>query len=230
MHFCSSLLFAGLLVDACALAQPGARQPLAPFVSLSGDHDQIRKSLRQVAQAGNTGLIVYPQVKHDYLGPEFWADAGVAVDEARRLSLDLYFADEQLYPSGIAGRKIFHSGRRRDRGGEWLFLHNRSVIDPVRTRLRIASPFEKIARYDAWEDKYRSLRAMRRGSEWEIELDLAPCDFWVVRISNSLPEAVREARFTARESHRGEWMAARAPHGYPSSGLRGPVFLWKGTR
>jgi hypothetical protein len=42
----------------------------------------------------------------DYLGPRWWADLHVAVDEARRLKLEVWIFDEWMYPSGVAGGKV----------------------------------------------------------------------------------------------------------------------------
>ncbi len=93
-----------LLICAAAMA---AQPPLVPLLWTQGQGpDVIRKAVREVAEGGNTGFVWESRPHPDYLGPQWWADLGVAVDEARKLKLEVWIFDEWMYPSGVAGGKV----------------------------------------------------------------------------------------------------------------------------
>ncbi|HYW48004.1 MAG TPA: hypothetical protein VE959_34390 [Bryobacteraceae bacterium] len=92
------MAFAGV-----GLAQP----PLIPLLWTQGQPPEtIRQAVREVADGGNTGFVWESRPHPDYLGPQWWSDLRVAVDEARRLKLEVWIFDERMYPSGIAGGKV----------------------------------------------------------------------------------------------------------------------------
>jgi hypothetical protein len=103
--FLSSILPPG---DGPDLLLPGASTPtLVPLLWTQGQPaETIRRAVREVADSGNTGFVWESRPHPDYLGPRWWADLGVAVDEARRRGLEIWIFDEWMYPSGIAGGKV----------------------------------------------------------------------------------------------------------------------------
>jgi hypothetical protein len=68
--------------------------------------ETIRKVVHEVADGGNTGFVWESRPHPDYLGPQWWSDLRVAVDEAKKLGLDVWIFDEWMYPSGIAAGRI----------------------------------------------------------------------------------------------------------------------------
>jgi len=88
---------------AAAMAQPS----IAPLVWTQGQPPEtIRKVIREVAEGGNNGFVWESRPHPDYLGPQWWSDHGVAIDEAKKLGLDVWIFDEWMYPSGLAGGKV----------------------------------------------------------------------------------------------------------------------------
>jgi len=83
------------------------RPALIPLLWTQGQPPAtIRAVVREIAAGGNTGFVWESRPHPDYLGPKWWDDLSVAVDEARWLSLDVWIFDEWMYPSGIAGGKV----------------------------------------------------------------------------------------------------------------------------
>ena len=96
-----------VLAWAAACAAWAAQPPLAPLLWTQGQSpDQIRRTVREVAEGGNTGFVWESRPHPDYLGPRWWSDLRVAIDEARRLQLEVWIFDEWMYPSGVAGGKL----------------------------------------------------------------------------------------------------------------------------
>jgi len=101
---CNSL--AGLLLLFVALAPAAERgqPPLVPLVFVHGeDEATTRKVIREVAEGGNTGFVWESRPHPDYLGPRWWSDLAIAIDEAKKHNLEVWIFDEWMYPSGIAG-------------------------------------------------------------------------------------------------------------------------------
>ncbi|MDD8015193.1 MAG: hypothetical protein PHX45_05830 [Acidobacteriota bacterium] len=90
--------------------RPAARPSLTPLLWTQGQSPEtIRRVIREVADGGNTGFVWESRPHPDYLGPGWWRDLGVAVEEAERLGLDVWIFDEWMYPSGVAGGKVIEA-------------------------------------------------------------------------------------------------------------------------
>ncbi len=93
--------------SAAADRQSGRGMPLVPLLWTQGQPEEtIRRAIREVASSGNTGFVWESRPHPDYLGDQWWADLGIAIDEARTLGLDVWIFDEWMYPSGVAGGKV----------------------------------------------------------------------------------------------------------------------------
>ena len=96
-----------LLFAALALAAERGQPPLVPLVFVHGeDEATTRKVIGEVAEGGNTGFVWESRPHPDYLGPKWWSDLGIAIDEAKKRNLEVWIFDEWMYPSGIAGGKV----------------------------------------------------------------------------------------------------------------------------
>jgi hypothetical protein len=88
-------------------AGPPPKPALVPLLWTQGQPPEtIRTVIREIAEGGNTGFVWESRPHPDYLGPRWWADLRVAVDEARRRGLEVWIFDEWMYPSGIAGGRV----------------------------------------------------------------------------------------------------------------------------
>lgn len=95
------------LLAALAAAAGRDQPPLVPLVFVHGeDEATIRRVVGEVAEAGNTGFVWESRPHPDYLGPKWWRDLGIAIDEAKKRNLEVWIFDEWMYPSGIAGGKV----------------------------------------------------------------------------------------------------------------------------
>jgi hypothetical protein len=96
-------LFLAAVIPIFAKEQP----PLVPLVFVHGeDEATTRKVIREVAEGGNTGFVWESRPHPDYLGPKWWSDLAIAIDEAKKNDLEMWLFDEWMYPSGIAGGKV----------------------------------------------------------------------------------------------------------------------------
>ena len=108
MKFVLPLLFLAVLAPAADRGQP----PLIPLVFVHGeDEATTRKVIREVAEGGNTGFVWESRPHPDYLGPKWWSDLAIAIDEAKKRNLEVWIFDEWMYPSGIAGGKVVAENR-----------------------------------------------------------------------------------------------------------------------
>ena len=122
-------LLALIAFPVMALAQP----PLVPLLWTQGQSPEtIRQVVREVADGGNTGFVWESRPHPDYLGPRWWADLRVAVDEAKRLKLEVWIFDEWMYPSGVAGGKAV--GQAQDAGGPYENVFSEGAIAVVGDR------------------------------------------------------------------------------------------------
>jgi hypothetical protein len=104
-HSVQALIAVVLLAIGLAARDSGPR--LIPLLWTQGqDEKAIRKVLQEVREGGNTGFVWESRPHPDYLGPRWWADLGVALEEAEKLGLEVWIFDEWMYPSGIAGGKV----------------------------------------------------------------------------------------------------------------------------
>src|SRR5512140_2977421 len=91
----------------CIVGWAQQAPPLVPLLWTQGQSpDQIRTAIREVADGGNTGFVWESRPHPDYLGTQWWSDLRVAVDEAKRLKLEVWIFDAWMYPSGVAGGKL----------------------------------------------------------------------------------------------------------------------------
>ena len=103
MRSVTLLVLAAMLAPAADRGQP----PLVPLVFVHGeDEATTRQVIREVAEGGNTGFVWESRPHPDYLGPKWWSDLAIAIDEAKKRNLEVWIFDEWMYPSGIAGGKV----------------------------------------------------------------------------------------------------------------------------
>ncbi len=70
--------------------------------------EQVRSTLRDLASQGVKQAFVHPRpgLMTPYLGDEWFRLWGIALDEARKLDMNLWIYDENSYPSGFAGGHV----------------------------------------------------------------------------------------------------------------------------
>lgn len=81
-----------------------------PFYSLNDrlEADKIREQIGFMHEQGMGGFFLHARggLETEYMGEEWFAMMRVAVDEAKKLGMDVWFYDENGWPSGFAGGKL----------------------------------------------------------------------------------------------------------------------------
>ncbi len=90
---------------ACALTPGETIAPASPRCSGSTARmpTPSAASLRAIRSAGMRQFIVESRPHPDYLGPGWWRDLDLILDEAQRLGMAAWICDDGAYPSGHAG-------------------------------------------------------------------------------------------------------------------------------
>ena len=70
--------------------------------------DDIKWQIKEMAVQGIKGFFIHPRqgLTIPYLSDEWFRKVGIAVDEAKRLNLEVWLYDEYPYPSGISGGEV----------------------------------------------------------------------------------------------------------------------------
>jgi len=100
---------------------------LTPLFWQHGEAEAVlREEIQRMHVAGMAGFIVEARPHPDYLGPRWWQDMGILLDEAKRVGMTVWFFDDGQYPSGTA------CGRIRDQYPQYLKVYLREQhIDPI---------------------------------------------------------------------------------------------------
>ncbi len=90
---------------------------LFPFFWQHGDDDKtILKELRRIYDCGIKGICVESRVHKDFMGPEWFEDIRLILEECKKLGMDFWLLDDKCYPTGIANYQIRdkypHLGKR----------------------------------------------------------------------------------------------------------------------
>lgn len=76
---------------------------LLPFLWLHGEDDEtLRKGIREIANTGCGALCAESRVHPDFLGPAWWHEMAVLLEECKRAGLGFYLLDDAHFPSGFA--------------------------------------------------------------------------------------------------------------------------------
>lgn len=100
---------------------------IAPLFWQHGEHeDVLREEIRQMHAGGCGGFIVESRPHPDFLGPQWWRDLDVILDQARQLGMQVWLFDDKTFPSGYA------AGIIRDQHPELLKIYlSENHIDAV---------------------------------------------------------------------------------------------------
>jgi len=93
---------------------------IIPLFWQHGEEESVlRTEIRQMHENGINGFILESRPHPDFLGPRWWKDVDIIIDEAKQRKMKVWFFDDSTYPSGFA------SGRIRDRNPEYLKVYLR---------------------------------------------------------------------------------------------------------
>lgn len=87
---------------------PEARRLTGPLFWLHGDEspDKLRLYVGKVLEGGNGSFTPESRPHSDWLGPGWWRDMDICVEEARKNNLDLWIFDEKWWPSQTVANRV----------------------------------------------------------------------------------------------------------------------------
>ena len=80
-----------------------AKSHLLPFLWLHGEGDEtLRQGVREIKRTGCGAFCAESRVHPEFLGPAWWHEMEVLLEEAKRQGLPFYLLDDTCFPSGYA--------------------------------------------------------------------------------------------------------------------------------
>lgn len=97
---------------------------ILPFLWQHGEEEQvIREEMARVDEAGIGAVCVEARPHPDFLGPKWWTDMDIIMDEARKRGMKVWLLDDDHFPTGHAAGKIQEAPEELHR----LFLGERYI-------------------------------------------------------------------------------------------------------
>lgn len=80
---------------------------ILPFLWQHGEDEQvIREEMARVHEAGIGAVCIEARPHPDFLGPKWWSDMDVIMDEARKRGMKVWLLDDDHFPTGHAAGKV----------------------------------------------------------------------------------------------------------------------------
>ncbi|AET61102.1 glycoside hydrolase family 2 sugar binding protein [Paenibacillus terrae HPL-003] len=80
---------------------------ILPFLWQHGEEEQvIRDEMARVHEAGIDAVCVESRPHPDFLGPKWWKDMDIIMEEARNRGMKVWILDDDHFPTGHAGGKV----------------------------------------------------------------------------------------------------------------------------
>lgn len=80
---------------------------ILPFLWQHGEEEQaIREEMARVHEAGIGAVCVESRPHPDFLGPKWWKDMDIIMEEARKRGMKVWILDDDHFPTGHAGGKV----------------------------------------------------------------------------------------------------------------------------
>ena len=104
-----------------------ARQFTGPLVWLHGDESpaQLREILQKTVEGGNGCFTAESRPHNDWLGPGWYRDLSICLDEAKKFDLSMWIFDELWWPSQLVGGQV-----PLEQGAKKLDVHIHNVEGP----------------------------------------------------------------------------------------------------
>ena len=107
---------------------------MVPFLWMHGeDEPRLREVIGAIHQSGIGALCVESRPHPDFLGPKWWQDMDVVLDECKKRGMKIWILDDERFPTGYsAGRAAGSPHRIR-------YLNERHVDIAGPQRLRVGT-------------------------------------------------------------------------------------------
>lgn len=97
---------------------------ILPFLWQQGEEEQtIREEMARVGESGIGAVCVEARPHPDFLGPKWWTDMDIIMDEARKRGMKVWMLDDDHFPTGHAAGKVQDAPEELHR----LFLGERHI-------------------------------------------------------------------------------------------------------
>ncbi|NUU79151.1 glycosylhydrolase-like jelly roll fold domain-containing protein [Paenibacillus xylanilyticus] len=97
---------------------------ILPFLWQHGEEERvIREEMARVHEAGIGAVCVEARPHPDFLGPKWWTDMDIIMDEARKRGMKVWLLDDDHFPTGHAAGKVKEAPEELHR----LFLGERYI-------------------------------------------------------------------------------------------------------
>ena len=90
-------------MEHCLESTLAGRAPsyLTPLLWLHGEEETLlREEVAQMHENGIGSFVVESRPHPDFLGPGWWRDVDILLDEAKKRGMQVWFFDDCAYPSG----------------------------------------------------------------------------------------------------------------------------------
>lgn len=78
-----------------------------PFLWMRGEPEEVlRTELEKINQCGITGVCVESRPHPDFLGPGWWSDMDIIVEEAEKRDMQVWILDDAHFPTGYANGAV----------------------------------------------------------------------------------------------------------------------------
>lgn len=107
-------------MEHCLESALAGRAPsyLTPLLWLHGEEETLlREEVAQMHENGIGSFVVESRPHPDFLGPGWWRDVDILLDEAKKRGMQVWLFDDCAYPSGYSAGKI------RDEHPEYLKIY-----------------------------------------------------------------------------------------------------------
>lgn len=99
-----------------------ASNHIFPFLWIHGENEErLREMVRRIQEAGIGAVCVESRPHPDFLGPSWWRDMDIILDELKKRNMKLWMLDDAHFPTGYANGKAIGTPHCR------MFLHERHL-------------------------------------------------------------------------------------------------------
>ena len=147
-----------------------------PFMWMHGeDEDTIRRYIRAIRESNLAALCVESRPHPDFMGPLWWRDMDIVLDEARKLDMQVWILDDSHFPTGYAAgamkdapdelcrQSLVYQMLACPKSGEWMEVSLSDKAPAFQPTLmeQYAVDWSKARRFD--DDRLMGIVAVKNG-------------------------------------------------------------------
>lgn len=98
-------------ISALLSGQETGKENIFPFLWVHGEPEETIREYMEAVHRANIGAVCVESRPHpDFLGPQWWHDMDVILDEARRRGMKVWILDDSHFPTGYANGALEQAG------------------------------------------------------------------------------------------------------------------------